>query len=225
VPIAVIAGVLVLAVIGGVLVFTKVFGDDDPSTPDAVSQPGVTAGVPTTAGGLPTDRPLKSSSAASTPAKYKAAGDLCSTDLSALGGYAAKKEKATPNVRDTGGVARSDCDLELRTAAGMKVTFGIKTQVYPTSKEAKQYFDAGFDIDRKRYFDAELSGIGERSYGTNRDWDIGSKTSDYTIRVLDANLYLSISLVTFGNAFVPKDQLKPKAVEEVRVIIAKLPTV
>jgi hypothetical protein len=105
----------------------------------------------------------------------------------------------------------------------VKVTFGIKVQVYPAAGDAKEYFDSGYDMDKQRYFDSELSGMGERAYGTNRDWDIGSKTSDYTIRLLDSNLYLSVSLVTFGSSFVPKDQLKPKAVEEVKAIVAKLP--
>ncbi|MFI5911557.1 hypothetical protein [Dactylosporangium sp. NPDC051541] len=223
-PIGVIAGIVLLAVIGGVVVITKLVSSDEPSTPEAGSQPGATTAAAPTTGGAPTGKPSKTStSAAATPAKYAAAGDLCSTDLSALGIYSAKKEKSTPNVRNTGGVARSDCDFDLRTASGMKVTFGIKTQVYPTSKEAKSYFDSGYDLDKQRYFDADLSGMGERSYGTNRDWDIGSKTSDYTIRVLDSNLYLSISLVTFGSAFVPKDQLKPKAIDEVKAILAKLP--
>ncbi|MEV6928036.1 hypothetical protein AB0M46_26525 [Dactylosporangium sp. NPDC051485] len=223
VPIGVIAGILVLAVAGGAFVVSKLVGNSDPSTPDAGGQPAVTAGVPT-APGLPTDHPLKSSSQAAAPAKYTAPGDLCSIDLSALGPYAAKKEKSTPNVRKTGDVARSDCDLDLRTSSGMKVTFGIKTQVYPSAKDAKEYYDSGYEMDKKRFFDGELSGMGERAYGTNRDWDIGSKTSDYTIRVLDSNLYLSVSLVTFGTSFVPKDQLKPKAVDEVKAILAKLPT-
>ncbi|WP_344610331.1 hypothetical protein [Dactylosporangium salmoneum] len=222
-PIGVIAGVLVLVVIGGVLVVSKLLGKSEPSTPEAGGQPAATAGVPT-APGLPTDHPLKSSSAAAAPAKYSAPGDLCSTDLSALGPYAAKKEKSTPNVRNTGGIARSDCDFDLRTSSGMKVTFGIKAQVYPSVKDAKEYFDTGYDMDKKRYFDSDLSDLGERSYGTNRDWDIGSKTSDYTIRVLDSNLYLSVSLVTFGTSFVPKDQLKPKTIEELKAILAKLPT-
>ncbi|MFB9441830.1 hypothetical protein Dvina_45345 [Dactylosporangium vinaceum] len=223
-PIGIIAGIVLLAVVGGILVIPKLMSKDEPSTPEAGAQPGATAGAATTTGGAPTGRPTKTStSAAATPAKYGAPGDLCSTDLSALGIYSAKKEKTTPNVRNTGGVARSDCDFDLRTASGMKVTFGIKTQVYTTSKEAKQYFDSGYDLDKSRYFDADLTGIGEKSYGTNRDWDIGSKTSDYTIRVLDANLYLSISLVTFGNAFVPKDQLKPKAIDQVKAILGKLP--
>ncbi|MER7009716.1 hypothetical protein ABT297_42665 [Dactylosporangium sp. NPDC000555] len=217
--ISVIAAVLVFAVIGGaVLIF--LIGKREPATPSA--QPAVTAGVPT-APGLPSDRPLKSSAPPKAPAKYGAPGDLCSIDLSALGPYAAKKEKATPNVRNTGDVARSDCDFELRTSAGMKVTFGIKTQVYSSAKDAKDYFDAGYDMDKKRFFDTELSGLGEQAYGTNRDWDVGSKTSDYTIRLVDSNLYLTASLVTFGNSFVPKDQLKPQVIDEVKAILAKLP--
>ncbi|MER7277549.1 hypothetical protein ABT369_24220 [Dactylosporangium sp. NPDC000244] len=223
--IGVVAGVLVLAVIGGVLVVTKLVGNDDPVAPvTADGDPTKATTTGPAAPGLPTDRPLKTSSAPAGPGKYSAAGDLCSMDLTALGIYASKKEKATPNVRNTGGIARSDCDFDLRTSSGMKVTFGIKTQVYTTTKEAKQYFDSGYDLDKSRYFDADLTGLGERSYGTNRDWDIGSKTSDYTIRVVDSNLYLSVSLVTFGTAFVPKDQLKPKTIDEVKTILGKLPT-
>ncbi|WP_433209291.1 hypothetical protein ACQP00_44890 [Dactylosporangium sp. CS-047395] len=221
VPIGVIAGILVLAVIGGVLVITKVFGgkDDEPTTP--LAAPATTGGAAPTTGGLKT--PSKTSAPAAGPAKYKAPGDVCGMDLSALGQYSFKKEKSTPNVRNTGGIARADCDFDLRTSAGVKVTFNIKTQVYSTAKEAKSYFDSGYDLDKQRYFDGELSGMGERAYGTNRDWDIGSKTSDYTIRLVDSNLYLSISLVTFGTAFVPKDQLKPKAVDEMKAILGKMP--
>ncbi|WP_433609586.1 hypothetical protein ACQP2P_38740 [Dactylosporangium sp. CA-139114] len=222
--IGVIAGVLVLAVIGGVLVVTKLLGSDDPVTPVTADGGPAKATTGPAAPGLPTDRPLKTSSAPAGPGKYGAPGDLCSMDLTALGIYASKKEKATPNVRNTGGIARSDCDFDLRTSSGMKVTFGIKTQVYTTTKEARQYFDSGYDLDKSRYFDADLTGLGERSYGTNRDWDIGSKTSDYTIRVVDSNLYLLVSLVTFGTAFVPKDQLKPKTIDEVKTILGKLPT-
>jgi hypothetical protein len=222
-PIGIIAGVVLLALIGGAVVISQLVGKDDPITPEAAAPSAASTGTPTSKG-TPTGRPSKtSSSAAAGPAKYGTPGDLCATDLSALGIYSAKKEKSTPNVRNTGGVARSDCDFDLRTASGMKVTFGIKTQVYPTAKEAKSYFDSGYDMDKKRYFDADLTDVGEKSYGTNRDWDIGSKTSDYTIRALDSNLYLSVSLVTFGSAFVPKDQLKPKAIDQVKAIVAKLP--
>ncbi|WP_433049973.1 hypothetical protein [Dactylosporangium sp. CS-033363] len=221
VPIGVIAGILVLAVIGGVLVLTKVFGgkDDEPTTP--LAAPPTTGGAAPTTGGLKT--PTKTTAPAAGPVKYKAAGDVCGMDLSALGQYSFKKEKSTPNVRNTGGIARADCDFDLRTSAGVKVTFNIKTQVYTTAKEAKSYFDSGYDLDKQRYFDSELSGMGERAYGTNRDWDIGSKTSDYTIRLVDSNLYLSISLVTFGTSFVPKDQLKPKAVDEMKAILGAMP--
>ncbi len=218
--IAVIAAVLLVAGIGGVVVVYRL-ANHDSAKPGGLT--GGTAGAPTDPG-VPTGRPLKSSAPAAAPAKYRTLGDLCSVDLSALGPYAAKKEKSTPNVRTTGGVARSDCDFVLRTSSGVKVTFGLKTQVYSSAGDAKDYYDAGYDLDKARYFDGPISGLGEQAYGTNRDWDIGSKTSDYTIRVVDSNLYLTVSLVTFGTSFVPKDDLKPKTVDEVKAILAKLPT-
>lgn len=221
--ISVIAGVVVLALVGGVLAIRQLTSSDDPETPGA--QSASTTGATTTGPALPTRAPTKGATPtkAAAPAKYAAPGDLCSSDLTALGPYAAKKEKSTPNVRKTGDVARSDCDFDLRMSSGVKVTFGIKTQVYATADDAKDYFDVGYDADKKRFFDADLSGLGEQSYGTNRDWDIGSKTSDYTIRLVDSNLYFSVSLVTFGTSFVPKDQLKPKVIDEAKALIAKLP--
>jgi len=216
-----VAAVLVLALVGGLFAVFSVLGDDESPRAASENQPAAPAAT-TGAPGLPTDRPTRSSAPAG-PLKYGKPGDLCSVDLAALGPYSAKKEKATPNARTVGSIERSDCDFELRTAAGMKVTLRIQSQVYQTTREAQSYYKAGYDIDKNRYFDADLTGLGEQAHGTNRDWDIGAKTSDYTVRLVDGNLYLTINLVTFGQSFVPKDEIKPKAVEQTKAVLAKLP--
>jgi hypothetical protein len=219
--IGVVAAVVVLVLAGGLFAVFSVMGDDD--QPRATSGEQAPPAAATAAPGLPTARPTQSSAAAGSGVKYGKPGDLCSVDLAALGPYSAKKEKATPNIRTVGSIERSDCDFELRTAAGMKVTLRVQSQVYSSAKEAQNYYKAGYDIDKSRYFDADLTGLGDQAHGTNRDWDIGSKTSDYTVRLVDGNLYLTVNLVTFGQSFVPKDEIKPKAVDQTKAVLAKLP--
>jgi hypothetical protein len=225
--IGVAAAVAVLVLIGGIIGVVKLTSDDDKDDPAATGAktPAATRTTDGPAAPPPFSQsadPDESDEPSAGPAKYGKPTDVCGVDLSSMGDYAKTKEKSTPSVRETGGVARADCELELRSAAGVKNTVSIKAWSYESAEEARQYFDAGVSIDKSR-FDADITDLGEKAYGTNRDQDLGVATSEYAVRMVDSNVYLSIIVVTFGKDYVAKDILKPKAIGEAKAVLGMVP--
>ena len=222
--IAAIVVVVVLTVVGGVvLVMNLTNSNKDNNGPRADTSASASSTPTGSTRPSPSSGSKTSATAGSGP--YKAIADLCAkTDVSPLGDWSAKnegqsKEQATvPSLYE-----RSNCSYELRSAAGVKVTLDLKAEVYFKTADAQDSYDSGHDFDKSRYFDADLTGLGDQAYGTNRDWDIGLKTSDYTIKLRAGNLVLSSTLVTFGTSFTPKDQIKQKALAEIKSVLSAIP--
>ena len=105
----------------------------------------------------------------------------------------------------------------------MKVTLEVRAEVYGDAKTAGVYYKTYHDLDKSTYFDADLTGLGDEAYGTNRDWDLGVKTSDYTVRIRSGNLFFTTKVVTYGTAFIPKADIKARVLAQAKVVFAALP--
>jgi len=216
-----IAVLVVLSVVGGVALVMNLGGGTN------VAGGGGSPGASTTVSGAtsrPTASASRKTSASGGTGTYAPVADLCAkTDLSPLGDWAAKnngqskEQSSVPDMYD-----RATCSYELRSGAGIMITLDLETKVYTKLSDAKDDYTASHDFDKDSYFDADLTGLGDQAYGTDRDWDIGSKTSEYDVNLQVSNLRMELRLVTFGTSFTPKDQIKQKAITETTSILAAL---
>jgi hypothetical protein len=224
--IGVAAFVLVVLITGVFVVSRVVAGKAEPvaGSTAAAGQPGQDTGRAP----APTNTPAApATTGAANPAKYGhlRSADICKLDISALGRYAATTTKTLPYDGSQSFLNKNACEFDLKSASGQYVILDINADTYTDPQDAQSWYQQqAYSQDQLNgSFDADLAGIGQRAYGKGKDPDDTNKDSKYTVRVVDSNVFLEVSLDVFADSVIPKNTLKAIVVNETTYVIGTLP--
>lgn len=214
-----VGAVIVICLIVILVVVLRSSGDDVVADPTATKSATSTS---TATGSAPTATATATSSPKST---VNAIDDICSKiEVTALGDWAESVEatsKSNSEIADYSSIA--SCSIDLESASGDGISLSVSIAIYTAKEDAVSYFATGLKYDKTSdyaVYDGEITDLGDEAYGTNSDDDYGLLVSTYTTNVRSANLILTVDISSYADAYVAKDTIKTKCVDETKSILA-----